>query len=82
MHPLHGTATFCRGFSTEVSSHVMRLRSRFEPSMSSADFALVRSRKELQEAACARSVCWVAHESGGLKSLQRSDEGRCIQRQG
>ena len=29
-----------------------------------------------------RSVCWVAHESGGLKSLQRSDEGRCIQRQG
>jgi hypothetical protein len=28
------------------------------------------------------SVCWVAHESGGLKSLQRSDEGRCIQRQG
>jgi 3-oxoacyl-[acyl-carrier protein] reductase len=30
----------------------------------------------------ARSVCWVARESGGLKSLQRSDEGRCIQRQG
>ena len=30
----------------------------------------------------ARSVCWVAHESGGLKSLQRSDEGRCIRRQG
>jgi hypothetical protein len=29
-----------------------------------------------------RSVCWVAHESGGLKSLQRSDEGCCIQRQG
>jgi hypothetical protein len=29
-----------------------------------------------------RSVCWVARESGGLKSLQRSDEGRCIQRQG
>src|SRR5271166_2464328 len=29
-----------------------------------------------------RSVCWVACESGGLKSLQRSDEGRCIQRQG
>src|SRR5262249_13302749 len=28
------------------------------------------------------SVCWVARESGGLKSLQRSDEGRCIQRQG
>src|SRR5262249_1492165 len=29
-----------------------------------------------------RSVCRVARESGGLKSLQRSDEGRCIQRQG
>jgi hypothetical protein len=29
-----------------------------------------------------RSVRWAAHESGGLKSLQRSDEGRCIQRQG
>ena len=29
-----------------------------------------------------RSVCWVARELGGLKSLQRSDEGRCIQRQG
>jgi DNA-binding transcriptional LysR family regulator len=28
------------------------------------------------------SVCWVAYEPGGLKSLQRSDEGRCIQRQG
>ena len=29
-----------------------------------------------------RSVRWAALESGGLKSLQRSDEGRCIQRQG
>src|SRR6476660_736978 len=29
-----------------------------------------------------RSVRWAAHESGGLKSLRRSDEGRCIQRQG
>src|SRR5580700_7057989 len=27
-----------------------------------------------------RSVRWAAHESGGLKSLRRSDEGRCIQR--
>src|SRR5258707_13261848 len=26
-----------------------------------------------------RSVRWAAHESGGLKSLRRSDEGRCIQ---
>jgi hypothetical protein len=31
-------------------------------------------------AAC--SVRWAAHESGGLKSLRRSDEGRCIQRRG
>src|ERR1019366_1661891 len=30
----------------------------------------------------ARSVRWAAHESGGLKSLRRSDEGRCIQRRG
>ena len=30
----------------------------------------------------ARSVRWAAHESGGLKSLLRSDEGRCIQRRG
>ena len=29
-----------------------------------------------------RSVRWAAHESGGLKSLRRSDEGRCIQRRG
>ncbi len=28
----------------------------------------------------ARSVRWAAHESGGLKSLRRSNEGRCIQR--
>ena len=28
------------------------------------------------------SVRWAAHESGGLKSLRRSDEGRCIQRRG
>ncbi len=30
----------------------------------------------------AHSVRWAAHESGGLKSLRRSDEGRCIQRRG
>src|SRR6201988_1046793 len=29
-----------------------------------------------------RSVRWAAHESGGFKSLRRSDEGRCIQRRG
>ena len=29
-----------------------------------------------------RGVRWAAHESGGLKSLRRSDEGRCIQRRG
>src|ERR1700746_2949937 len=29
-----------------------------------------------------RRVRWAAHESGGLKSLRRSDEGRCIQRRG
>src|ERR1039458_274016 len=29
-----------------------------------------------------RSVRWAAHESGGSKSLRRSDEGRCIQRRG
>ena len=28
------------------------------------------------------SVRWAAHESRGLKSLRRSDEGRCIQRRG
>ena len=27
-----------------------------------------------------RSVRWAANESGGLKSLRRSDEGRCIHR--
>ena len=30
----------------------------------------------------ARSVCWAAPRSGGLKSLWRSDEGRHIQRRG
>src|SRR5229473_4867501 len=29
-----------------------------------------------------RSVRWAARESGGLKSLRRPDEGRCIQRRG
>jgi hypothetical protein len=29
-----------------------------------------------------RSVRWAAHESWGLKSPRRSDEGRCIQRRG
>jgi hypothetical protein len=29
-----------------------------------------------------RSVRWAAHESGRLKSLRRSDEGRRIQRRG
>jgi hypothetical protein len=29
-----------------------------------------------------RSVRWAAHESGGLKSLRRSNEERCIQRRG
>ena len=29
-----------------------------------------------------RIVRWAAHELGGLKSLRRSDEGRCIQRRG
>ena len=28
------------------------------------------------------SVRWAAHESGGLKSLRRPDEGRCIRRRG
>jgi hypothetical protein len=36
----------------------------------------------LEEGRSSRSVRWAALESGGLKSLQRSDEGRCIQRQG
>ena len=35
-----------------------------------------------KEVTMARSVRWAAHESGGLKSLRRSDEGRCIQRRG
>ena len=30
----------------------------------------------------ARSVRWAAHESGGLKSLRRSDEERRIQKRG
>jgi hypothetical protein len=29
-----------------------------------------------------RSVRWAAPRSGGLKSLRRSDEGRCIQKRG
>jgi len=29
-----------------------------------------------------RSVRWAAHESWGLKSPRRSDEGRCIQKRG
>jgi hypothetical protein len=29
-----------------------------------------------------RSVRWAAHESWGLKSPRRSDEGRCIRKRG
>jgi len=36
----------------------------------------------LERGGLPRSVRWAAHESGGLKSLRRSDEGRCIQRRG
>ena len=36
----------------------------------------------LERGGLLRSVCWAAHELGGLKSLRRSDEGRCIQRRG
>ena len=35
--------------------------------------------EELDEVGFARRA---THELGGLKSFQRSDEGRCIQRQG
>ena len=43
---------------------------------------VVRRPDRSAEVSRGHSVCWVAYESGGLKSLQRSDEGRCIQRQG
>jgi hypothetical protein len=43
---------------------------------------VVRRSDRNAEVSRGHSVCWVACESGGLKSLQRSDEGRCIQRQG
>jgi len=35
-----------------------------------------------REVSRGRSVRWAAHESGGLKSLRRSEEGRWIQRRG
>jgi His-Xaa-Ser system radical SAM maturase HxsC len=51
MLPLHGTATFSRGVSTEKPSCVVRLRSPLDsPATTAADFALVRSQEELQGA--------------------------------
>jgi His-Xaa-Ser system radical SAM maturase HxsC len=52
MLPLYGTATFSRGVTTTKSSYVVRLRSSLgSPGRSDADFALVHSKDELQEAA-------------------------------
>ena len=55
MLPLVGTATFSRGVSTEKASYVVRLQSYLDvDAPSAADFALVRSKEELQAAAHAR----------------------------
>jgi His-Xaa-Ser system radical SAM maturase HxsC len=65
MLPLHGTATFSRGVTTERPSCVVRLRGLDSSAESAADFTLVRSKEELQAAA--------SKKCGGLMIV--SDEG-------
>jgi len=70
MLPLHGTAIFSRGVSTEGPSCVVRLRSPCDLHPTSAvDFALIRSQEELQEAAHARCDSVMIVSDDGLEQL-------------
>jgi hypothetical protein len=68
MLPLYGAANYSRGVSVGKSSFVMRLRSHLSSSANGpADFALVRSKEELQQAAHVHGVMIVGDD--GLEDL-------------
>jgi His-Xaa-Ser system radical SAM maturase HxsC len=70
MLPLYGTATFSRGVTTTKSSCVVRLRSSLgSPASSDADFSLVHSKDELQEAAGLRRGGVMIVSDEGLENL-------------
>ena len=70
MLPLRGTAIFSRGLSTHGPSCVVRLRSTHDLSSTSpADFVLVCSKEELQEAARAHSNGVMIVSDDGLERL-------------
>jgi His-Xaa-Ser system radical SAM maturase HxsC len=73
--PLHGTARFSRGVSAANSSFVVRLRSHLgSPVNPSADFALVRSKQELQQAADARVNSVLIVSDDGLENLPEAQD--------
>jgi hypothetical protein len=70
MLPLHGTAIFSRGVTTIRPSYVVRLRSSLDSfAKSAADFRLVRSKEELQAAACESSRDLMIVSDEGLERL-------------
>jgi hypothetical protein len=69
MLPLHGTATFSRGVTTEKPSCVVRLRGLDSFAESAADFTLVRSKDELQAAASKKCGGLMIVSDEGLQSL-------------
>jgi His-Xaa-Ser system radical SAM maturase HxsC len=72
MLPLYGTATFSRGVSTEKPSCVVRLRSNLDSPATAADFALVRSKEELREAAHALRNGVMIVSDDGLENLPQA----------
>jgi hypothetical protein len=70
MLPLYGAANYSRGVSVGKSSFVVRLRSHLSSSANGpADFALVRSKEELQQAAAAHVHGVMIVGDDGLENL-------------
>jgi His-Xaa-Ser system radical SAM maturase HxsC len=70
MLPLSGTASFYRGVSASKRTSVVRLRSPFGvPENALTDFALVRSRDELQQAIDANSSGVIIVSDAALETL-------------
>ena len=68
--PLHGTASFSRGIPISMPTSVVRLRSHLGPPANApADFVLVRSKEELQQAADAHLNGVMIVSDGGLENL-------------
>ena len=75
MLPLSGTASVFRGVSASKRTSVVRLRSSLvSPLNASTDFALVRSKDELQQAVDARFNGVVIVSDDGLENLPAADD--------